>query len=251
MYQQERLNRIMQIIRQNGYVTVKYLTSTLHYSNATINRDLNILAGQKLVHRTYGGVEWIEQKGVPLPFRYHKMRAEKLRIAKEAAKFVEDGDTIFIDASTQTELMAGFLTDRKNLTVITNNVAIVTRLSEYNINIVCLGGKVVEPPYMLDGTETAENAATYQADKLFFSTYGFNDTGEIGIGETTYFALHKVMLRNAKKAYFLADHDKLSTPEKRFSRVLCSFEKVDAVISDHSFNEATKAVYPDTTFVKV
>ena len=251
MYQQERLNRITQIIRQNGYVTVKYLTSTLHYSNATINRDLNILAGQKLVHRTYGGVEWIENKNVPLPFRYHKMRTEKLRIAKEAAKFVEDGDTIFIDASTQTELMTGFLTDRKNLTVITNNVAIVTRVSEYNINVICLGGRVVEPPYMLDGAETSENAAAYQADKAFFSTYAFNGAGEIGMSGTAYWALNKVILRNSKKTYFLADHDKLKPTEEVLQRVLCTFDKVNVVVSDYSFEETTKEIYPNTTFVEV
>ena len=43
MYQKERLDHILQIVKGYGYVTVKYLVANLHYSNATINRDLNLL----------------------------------------------------------------------------------------------------------------------------------------------------------------------------------------------------------------
>ena len=54
MYQKERLDEILALVRRYGYVTVKYLVAELHYSNATINRDLNILEGQGQLHRTYG-----------------------------------------------------------------------------------------------------------------------------------------------------------------------------------------------------
>ena len=113
MYQKERLENILQLVKQYGYVTVKYLVSSLHYSNATVNRDLNALVAQGSVRRSYGGVEYIDKKGVPLPFRYHFMRTEKLKIGKKAAEFVRDGDTVFIDASTTAECMTEFLIDKK------------------------------------------------------------------------------------------------------------------------------------------
>ena len=72
MYQKERIDEILEILKANGYVTVKFLTEALHYSTATINRDLNIMEKQKLVHRSYGGVELVKNKSIPLPFRYHK-----------------------------------------------------------------------------------------------------------------------------------------------------------------------------------
>ena len=55
MYQKERIDKIMEILKENGYVTVKYLTDKLHYSNATVNRDLNIMESRKLITRSYGG----------------------------------------------------------------------------------------------------------------------------------------------------------------------------------------------------
>ena len=100
MYQKERLNEILEIVKKYGYVTVKYLVGALHYSNATINRDLNLLEKQGRIVRSYGGVEVVENTGgVPLPFRYHKMHAEKLKIAKRASELVKDGETLFIDDS--------------------------------------------------------------------------------------------------------------------------------------------------------
>ena len=47
MYKKERIDSIMEILNENGYVTVKYLTEELHYSTATINRDLNDMVKQK------------------------------------------------------------------------------------------------------------------------------------------------------------------------------------------------------------
>lgn len=249
MYQQERLEQIMQIVKKNGYVTVKYLVSSLHYSNATINRDLNVLAAQRRIRRSYGGVEYVEKKGVPLPFRYHFMRAAKLKIGKKAAELVCDGDTIFIDASTTASCMVEFLTEKKNLTVISNNMEIIMRLSQYGIQAICLGGKVIEPPCMLDGLETGETAARYRADKAFFSTGYVSEDGLIGTGEV-YYILHKVMLQNAREVYYLADHDKWN--EKRsYSRYLCDFSKVHGVISDHEFSAEMKRKYSQTKFYEV
>ena len=68
MYQKERLDEILELLHKYGYVTVKYLVNALHYSNATINRDLNILESQGEIHRTHGGVELAERKGNGTPF---------------------------------------------------------------------------------------------------------------------------------------------------------------------------------------
>ena len=249
MYQQERLEQIMQIVKKNGYVTVKYLVSSLHYSNATINRDLNVLVGQGRIRRSYGGVEYVEKKGVPLPFRYHFMRAEKLKIGRKAAELVCDGDTIFIDASTTSSCMVEFLTEKKNLTVISNNMEIIMRLSEYGIQAICLGGKVLEPPCMLYGIETGENAEKYRADKAFFSTGYVSEDGRIGSGEA-YYILYKIMVQNAQETYYLASHDKLEEKHPH-SRYLFDFSKVHGVISDYDFKEEIHKKYPQTEFYKV
>lgn len=246
MFQKERMDAIVDILKQNGYVTVKYLTEELHYSNATVNRDLNLLEKQNLVKRSYGGVELMEQKGVPLLFRYHKMKSAKNKIGQKAAEYVRDGDTIFVDASTTAEYMGRHLIDKKDITVITNNMALVMFLSEYNIRTICLGGEVVEKPSMLYSDETVENARHYHADKMFFSSSSFTADGKIGSSDT-YYQLHRVMMENADQCFYLVDHEKMGCPFKRMH----SFGEMDYIITDYQFDEELKEKFGDVRFVEV
>ena len=174
---QKRTDIILNIIKEQGYVTVKYLCEELHYSTATINRDLNDLQKQNLIIRHYGGAELVSKKGIPLVFRYHKMRPVKRLIAKKAVSLIEDGMTVFIDGSTTTQYMGEYLKNFKNLTVITNNINLASHLSENGIKCVCLGGKIIEPPYMIGGIDASTQARTYIADLAFFSTLGMSSKG--------------------------------------------------------------------------
>lgn len=244
MYQKERLDGIIKILEEYGYVTVKFLTAALHYSNATINRDLNVLQKQKIIKRSYGGVELIEHKAVPLPFRYHIMKAEKRKIGRRAAEFIEDGDTVFIDGSTTCEYMADFLAEKSGVTVVTNNIALAAKLSEKGVTVICLGGKIVEPPSMLSGPDTVENAEKYHADKTFFSTGAIDEDGRIGTSDV-YYLLLKTMVKNSDQIYYLVDHEKRHPVSKKY---LFDVGKVDCVISDYDFGKELQKQYPDTKF---
>lgn len=247
MYQKERLDEIVNILNTHGYVTVKFLTEKLCYSVATVNRDLNVLEKQKLVHRTYGGVELVKKRGVALPFRYHKMKSAKAKIGRRAAELVHDGDTVFLDASTTTEYISRYLVEKKDITVITNNIAIVHFLSEAGVRTVCLGGEIVEPPSMLSGNATVEAAMKYNADIMFFSTGGFSSDGIIA-GGITYDLVHKAMANNSKRFYYVADHDKLNSD---FRINLFTLDEIDGIITDYTFEQEIKNRYKNCEFVEV
>ncbi len=247
MYQNERLNEIIRILQENGYTTVKYLTDKLHYSTATINRDLNILEKQNLLKRSYGGAEIENPKSIPLPFRTHKMNAEKNRIGKIAADLIEDGDVIFIGGSTTCRRIAPHITERKDLTVITNDMGMTSFLSEYGVKVICLGGEVFEIPDILCGNITVENAMIYSANKFFFSTGAISDKGEIKGGDI-YHAMYKVMARNSEKNFYLADHEKLNVPNMPINYFNVS--EMAYVITDFNFSDEFKKKYPNTVFLK-
>lgn len=245
---EKRIDQIYNIIKEQGYVTVKYLCDTLHYSTATINRDLNDLKKQKLIVRHYGGAELSNVKGTPLVFRYHKMRPIKRLLAKKAAEFIKDGMTIFIDGSTTTHYIGQYISDKKNLTVITNNLNLASHLSESGINCICLGGKIMEPPYMIGGNDTIIHARTYTADFSFFSTMGVSSDGKIYENSDTYFELHKVMIENSKNSVFLIDHQKFNDIGKR---ILCDLSEITAIISDINFSEQTMKNFKATKIITV
>ncbi len=248
MYQKERIDKILGILRENGYVNVKFLCDEIGYSKATINRDLNLMEKQKLIERSYGGVELIERQDIPLKFRYHKMRDVKKRLCRAAADLIKDGDIVFIDSSSTTEYMVPFLTKKNNVTIITTNIAIVTYLSDFdNINVICLGGNIIEPPSMLGGDLSVKNAMAYKADKLFFSTHSIGYNGEIG-GSGVYSLLLNVMASNSDKVVYLADHEKVNLHSKN---VVMSFNEIDVIVTDHIFPDDVKSKYKALEFIEV
>ncbi len=246
MSYRDRQKQIIEILEKQGYVTVKYLTDALHYSSATINRDLNALQSQQLVTRSYGGVELVRAPYVPVFFRTHKMHAEKKYIGRAAASYVKDGDTIFIDGSTTAQCMEQYLIHRKNLTVVTNNIVLAANLSEYEIKVVCLGGTIVEAPSMVYGTETVENVSHYKVDKMFFSTAAVSSDGLIASG--LYDLMLRAVAKHAEEVFYLVDHKKIDLP---FNGILWDLGDVDCVISDCEFSEEVKERYPKTRFETV
>lgn len=246
MSYRDRQKQIIEILEKQGYVTVKYLTDALHYSSATINRDLNALQSQQLVTRSYGGVELVRAPYVPVFFRTHKMHAEKKYIGRAAASYVKDGDTIFIDGSTTAQCMEQYLIHRKNLTVVTNNIVLAANLSEYEIKVVCLGGTIVEAPSMVYGTETVENVSHYKVDKMFFSTAAVSSDGLIASG--LYDLMLRAVAKHAGEVFYLVDHKKIDLP---FNGILWDLGDVDCVISDCEFSEEVKERYPKTRFETV
>ncbi|MBE5867663.1 MAG: DeoR/GlpR transcriptional regulator [Lachnospiraceae bacterium] len=243
----KRIDMILDILNEQGYVTVKYLTEQLHFSTATINRDLNLLQKQQLIHRHYGGAELVKAQSTPLVFRYHKMRPVKKLIGKKAAELIKDGQTIFIDASTTAQCLAPYITNLKHLTVITNNMTLASHLSEHNINCICLGGRIVEVPFMLGGIDTETQARSYTADIMFFSTSGISESGKI-YDDDTYLNLHRIMTENSKQVVYLADHNKLNV---HTGRILFDLSGVDAIVTDHVFKSETMEKFHRTKFITV
>lgn len=249
MSQGERIQAITDILDKNGFVTVKFLMDELHYSSATINRDLNVMKNQGTVKRQFGGVELVEEKTVPLHFRYSKMRTIKNKIGETAAQYIKNGDTLFIDCSTTAQYIGKYITNRQDLTVITNNLSLASFLSEHNITSICLGGRIVEPPFMAYSEETVEAVRKYGADKLFFSSCAITPDGKIGCGENeTHTLMIRAMMENAQQRFLLLDHEKI-TPRCR--KYLGNVNEIDMVITDFTFPEDTKRGCPHTTFMDI
>lgn len=242
MYRKERQDEILAIIRKQGYTSVAMLTETLHYSTATINRDLNDLEKQSLIKRSYGGAEPMVEQWISHTFRHQKMRKSKRKISARAAALVRDGDLIFVDGSTTAEYMAEFLREREELTVVTNNNILATELYPYGIRVICLGGEIMEEPCITGGDLCCRNAANFRVDKMFFSTGAVTSTGDIG-GTSLLFS---IVMQGAKEVYLLIDKEKIDKPVRR---TMGDFSALTGVISDYEFPEETQRAFPHTQFI--
>ena len=247
MVKKTRQDLILEMLSNAGFVTVKELMTRCEYSSATIHRDLIELEKKGLIKRSTGGAEALKRATYPsLPSRYNFQKEEKLRIARMAAKLIENGDTVFIDASTTASYVCSFLSNKKDVHIITNNIELALKLSLEGIKVTVLGGGVCERPSMLTGELTVENAMRFHADKVFFSTVAFSADGRISGGDTHHL-IHKAMFFGSKKVFFLSDASKCTD---KFEVDLCTFGDVDAVISDYTFTDEVKRRFPDTTFIE-
>ncbi len=247
MYQKERLDRIIEIVSARGFATIKELMVELHYSNATIHRDIVALAKMKKVKRINGGIEPIKEISVPLPFRYDKMKGAKLSASKKASSFIEDGETIFIDGSTTTQYMSNYLLEKKNIHVITNNISLASFLADNNVDVTVLGGKIIDAPYMTDGLGEFDTLLHTKADKMFFASGGFDIKGNVY--SNVFELLYRCMKNNSSKVFYLTDSSKLNAPNSK--NIVMTFPEIDYVISDFEFPKETKKKFNKTTFIKI
>lgn len=247
MYQSERMDEILSILKKYNYVTVDYLVKQIKYSPASIRRDLTLLENQGLVKRSYGGVTLKSETLSPFVFRQHSMKTIKNRIAAKAATLIKDNDTIFIDGSSSAQYIGPHLVNKKGITVITNNMALTSYLGENGIQVYCTGGYISELPGILLGEITANTFAGFHADIMFFSATGYNG-GIIFGNDEACIRNHRIMLKNSDKRVFLCGSDKF---EKKYKLKVCGLESIDYFVTDAQVSDDDKEKYKTTEFMVV
>ena len=144
--------------------------------------------------------------------------------------------------------MTPYLVDKKDLTVITSNIAIVTCLSDHpHIKTICLGGEILESPSLLGGDLCVKNIMEHKTDKLFFASLGICDNGEI-VGTGMYSLPIKAMMQNSNKSIYMEDHEKFNIFAKT---VIARVDEVDVIVTDYKFSDEFKAKYKHTEFIEV
>lgn len=229
-----REREILSIIKnKNGFITVKELCSTLYASESSIRRDLAALEGRGEIKRTYGGAELVTNFSNVISFnkRVHHNTDAKKAIAKKASGLVSEGSIVFFDQSSTSFYLALELTGRQDITVVTNNIEILSLLSETKIKTISSGGYLSsENRSCLIGADAHSVFDRIYADIAFFSTKSLSDDGIISDCAPEEVAVRNAMLKNAAKKVFLCDSEKFSTrsPYKQ-----CTLGDVDILVSEN------------------
>ena len=246
MYQQERMDEILKILKENHYVTVEYLVKEIRYSPASIRRDLTLLEKQGLVTRSYGGVTYKDSNVSPYRFRQHSMKTAKNAIARRAASLVKNGDVIFIDGSSTTQYMGRYLVEKQGVTVVTCNMILADFLSEHGVKTYSTGGMVVESPGILGGPLALEMLSKFNFDISFFSSTAFDMKGRIlSLSERGAQGI-KCYREHTKALAYLCGSDKL---DAEASFVALTLDEVEYFISDAEIAEETRGKYEKTVFL--
>lgn len=228
----DREKSILEILAKEKKATVADLASRLYISEPSIRRDLASLEKQKMIKRVHGGaiLDDSAMSQIKLPFlvREYEESNAKTQMAKEAIELVNDGDVIFLDASTSAYNMIPLLRDKRDIIVITNGVKALQMLAQMDIPTVSTGGELVASCMALVGDDACETVKRYKADVFFFSCRGMSEDGYLTDIAPKENGVRKRMMENSKRSYLLCGKNKIG---KEYYHVLCHKNDIDGVIS--------------------
>lgn len=231
-----RKNKIKELILEKKSVTVAELTKLFKVTEETIRRDLKQLEDEGLLTRTYGGAYISEgvQNDVDVSLREYIHVEGKQKIATQCLNFIKSGDSIFLDASTTSLVIASML-DNMKLTVVTNSMKIVNTLSDNpNINVVVIGGTLSRSSFSNLGRNAELNLENYFFDTAFISCrsismkHGITDSNEQQAG------IRKLAAEHGNKAFLVADYTKF---DRTSFASICDFSDINAIIVDKKLSD--------------
>ena len=208
---EKRRQTILGIV-SGGDANVEALSRHFAVSESTIRRDLAELALDGQIVRTYGGAALLHGHGrePSLDERIHLHRDQKDTIARLAARQVQAGDSLILDAGTTTAALARALAGREQLHILTNNIsALSTLVREDGIALTVLGGSVRRLSMGTVGPLVELMLGRITADKVFLGADGL--AAGRGLCEATQeqASLKSRMIAQASDIYVLADATKL------------------------------------------
>ena len=230
----ERKERILEYLSHHPSATVRELAGELFISEASVRRDLSALEQEGLIVRHYGGVMLSGNRNgvVPVSLRDGENSSVKEDIARRAAALIRDGDVVMMDASSTVRRMLRYLNDRRDVTIITNNLQIFSECRNPSIRLYSTGGMYSSENHALIGAEAERALLDFSADAVFFSSQGISEDGEITDASEAETALRRVMLARSRRRYFLCDSSKIGV-RRLFS--LCHKDDLTDVIGDCPF----------------
>jgi DeoR family transcriptional regulator, aga operon transcriptional repressor len=236
----ERWTKLLEILGDRGRIEVAEAAGLLGVSTATVRRDMEELARQRLLTRTRGGAV-LSGVAYDLPLRYKASRQadEKHRIARAAAALIPPGAVVGINGGTTTSEVARELAVRADLadhgsttalTIVTNAINIAGELAvRPYVKTVVTGGVARPSSYELTGPLAT---VVLQALSLDYAVLGVNAV-DPRFGAATHdegeASANRAMAERAEKVIVVADATKLG--RRAFAQV-CDVAEISVLITD-------------------
>ena len=232
MLAEERHALILDLVNQQGNVKLTELCSRLHASQSTIRRDLLELSEQGLLTKVHGGAISRNERFFPVEHNMEEKAnlyiAEKTAIARYAASLLEEGDFVYLDAGTTTELMIEYITSRQAVFV-TNAISHAKRLAERGFTVYLLGGEFKAVTEAIVGEEAVAALEKYNFTKGFWGANGVSLQKGYSTPELKEAMVKRKSMENCRDCYILADESKFSQIS---SVTFAPFEKATVITTE-------------------
>ena len=232
----ERERKIVDLLVQENQISVADISERLQVSKVTIRSDFAGLTEKGVLVKTRGGA--VPAFHPEILERQRNMTDEKIRIAREAASMVEDGDSLMIVAGTTTALTARYLLGKRDIRVVTNSTLLLpySRINP-SLHLTLVGGEFRPQAEAVVGPQTLKQLEQYHVKTAFIGTEGFS----LEAGMTTQLIENAETIR---KMVTLADQVVLLADSSKYNKVgfvkILPLETADLIITDGNLPEEVR-----------
>jgi len=234
----QRINIIKQVLQEQKQVDTNSICDLLQVSDVTVRKYFDILEKEGFLKKVHGGAILIED-AVP---DYEKSAETEQslqygQIAELAVTLLEEGDCLYIGHGMTCLAFAQKLWQKKNLTVITNNVNALPVLGANIENLHFIGGEVMQ--YKNNTMYTYGPRALSYLDGIFINKAFISvDGADIEAGLTTNSAqsmdIFKRVLEVSRNLIVLADHEKF---DHVAMHQFCPLNRASAIVTNEKNSE--------------
>lgn len=228
----ERHNKILEMLDENGRVSVNELSELFGVSSVIIRNDLTELEKKDLLTRVHGGAitSYKSYHDMSLVQRSNAHSVEKQKIAEKIAEYISDNDTVMLNAGT-TPLFVMRAIKEKRVTILTNSIVLALEAaSNPNFKIILLGGEVDENYQFTYGTQVLRELENYHPSVLILSVDGIDAKGVMSTYYHHEVEISKKMMAQSSKTIIAADYSKIS--RTAFSNI-GKIEKGNLLVTNH------------------
>ena len=235
-----RQENILKFIEHNHVVTIKQLQVLCpDVSVMTIHRDLDALQAAGAIVKVRGGARSVRHTGDPgYDVRLQENNAGKIVMAQKALELIQQGSSIFLDASTTNLMLARSLPDISlNIFTTGPNIAIeLCRLHNPNITLCC--GTMNRKNMALSGQNTLEMLQKINIDLAFIGVSGCSAEAGFTCGTESDMVVKRMVIQKARTSVVMCGADKFS---RLMPYTFARFSDVDYMICDASVPESVRA----------
>ncbi|KPI20491.1 transcriptional regulator, DeoR family [Actinobacteria bacterium OK074] len=247
MSRDARWQALLELLVERGRLDVEEAAAELAVSAATVRRDFDTLAEQRMLVRTRGGAV-AHGVSYELPLRYKTARhaSEKQRIAKAVAELVAPGEAVGLTGGTTTTEVARALAVRGDLasgspalTVVTNALNIASELAvRPQFKIVVTGGVARAQSYELVGPLADGALSRITVDVAVLGVAAFDVVHGAAAQDEAEAAINRLLCERAERVVVAADSSKLG---RRAFALICATEAVGTLVTDTGADRETVA----------
>lgn len=233
---EERREEIIDLIRENGKVRVSELSERYSISEVSIRKDLEVLEAQGHLSRVHGGAVGLNKLYVNMDLneRFRTNAQAKRKLAELAATFIEDNDTIMMNAGTTLTYVLRSIRDKKNISIVTNSVQNATEAALYSsFNVILLGGELDSKYQFTYGDDALLQIENYHATKCILSVDGICASSGLTLYYSNEASVAKKMIECSNNVIITADSSKIG--KNAFARIT-DVSKMDVLVTTQTSN---------------